>query len=190
MRFKDFLNPRVQILNYAKKGYLHQCMEMPNDAKLCKQVFLARRKAHHIKYVEKHRVVESDILKLQEFFEGCHDADVHSGEYKYKRLVEGNMKTKQDGSSKKRNRCDHDSNCSAAALSIEIDKIRTGMIIDLMNDIIKRIVTIMIVIPCIEIVETTTVVVMTNLIVLIIGYMPRARTKAEIAIRVVIIPTM
>jgi hypothetical protein len=51
-------------------------MEMPNKAELGKQVFLTQPKAHHIKYVEKHRVVETDIFKLQEFFEGFHDADV------------------------------------------------------------------------------------------------------------------
>jgi len=57
-------------------------MEIPNNAKLCEQVFLAQLKAHHIKYAKMHRVVETNILKLQEFFEACHDADVCSREYK------------------------------------------------------------------------------------------------------------
>ena len=87
MLFEEFLNRRVQILNYIKKGYLHRCMEIPNDSKLCKQVFLAQPKTHCIKYAEKLRVVETDMLKLQEFFEGCHDTDVRSGEYA--RLMDG-----------------------------------------------------------------------------------------------------
>jgi hypothetical protein len=50
-------------------------------------VFLAQLKTHRIKYAEKHRVVETDMLKLQEFFEGCHDADVCRG--MYARLMDG-----------------------------------------------------------------------------------------------------
>lgn len=56
-------------------------MDMPNNAKFSEQVFLAELKAHHIKYMEKHRVVKFDMLKLQAFFEGCHDAKIHIGEY-------------------------------------------------------------------------------------------------------------
>jgi hypothetical protein len=47
-------------------------MELPNEVELCEQVFLTQPKPHHIKYAEKHRVVENDMLKRQEFFEGCH----------------------------------------------------------------------------------------------------------------------
>ena len=54
MRFEDFLNCRVQILNYVKKGYLHHRMELPVKSRLCEQVFLAQPKAHRIKYAEKH----------------------------------------------------------------------------------------------------------------------------------------
>ena len=79
MDFEDLFNCRVQILSYIKKGFLHKWIELPNDAELCEQVFLTQSKSHHIKSAEKHRVVESDILKLQEFFEGCHNTDVHSG---------------------------------------------------------------------------------------------------------------
>jgi hypothetical protein len=81
MWFEDFLNRRIQILNYVKKGYLGHRMELPVESELCEQVFLAQPKAHRIKYAEKHRVVETNTLKLQEFFEGCHDTDVRSGEY-------------------------------------------------------------------------------------------------------------
>jgi hypothetical protein len=49
-------------------------MELPNYDELCEQVFLTQPKAHRIKYAEKHRVVENNMLKLQEFFEGCYDA--------------------------------------------------------------------------------------------------------------------
>jgi hypothetical protein len=42
MRFEDFLNRRVHILDYVKKGYLHRRIEeLPNNVELCKQVFLA-----------------------------------------------------------------------------------------------------------------------------------------------------
>ena len=67
MRFEEFLNRRVQILDYVKKGYLRHRMELPNDTELCEQVFLAQPKAHRIKYAEKHRIVKTDMLKLQEF---------------------------------------------------------------------------------------------------------------------------
>ena len=62
-------------------------MELPNDTELCEQGFLAQLRPHCIKYAEKHQVVETDMLKLQEFFEGCHDANIHSG--MYARLLEG-----------------------------------------------------------------------------------------------------
>ena len=68
-------------------------MKLPNEAELCEQVFLAQPKAHCIKYAEKHRVIETDMLKLQEFFEGCHNADVHSS--KYARLMEGKKRPKK-----------------------------------------------------------------------------------------------
>jgi hypothetical protein len=63
----------------SKKDILHWRMGLPNSVKLCKQAFLAQPKPHRIKYAEKHRVVENDMLKLQEFFMGCHDADARSG---------------------------------------------------------------------------------------------------------------
>jgi hypothetical protein len=44
------------------------------------------------------------MLKLQEFFEGCHDADVHSGEYA--RLMDGKKKAKEN--TKAKNTCHHD----------------------------------------------------------------------------------
>ena len=87
MRFKEFLNRPVQILDYVKQGYLCHRMELPNNIELCKQVFLAQPKAHRVKYAEKHRIVETDMLKLQEFFEGCHDADVQTSTYA--KIVEG-----------------------------------------------------------------------------------------------------
>jgi len=102
MRFEDFLNRQVQILDYVKKGYLHRHMEFPNDVKLCEQVFLAQPKPHHIKYAEKHRVVKNNILKLQEFFEGCHDADVHSRVFA--NILEGKKKAKEDDKAKKPSR--------------------------------------------------------------------------------------
>jgi hypothetical protein len=94
MRFEDFLNRQVQILNYMKKGYLHHCMELPVKSKLCEQVFLSQPNTHHIKYMEEHRVVETDMLKLQEFFEGCHNADVHSDECA--RLMDGKNKANKN----------------------------------------------------------------------------------------------
>ena len=73
-------------------------MELPNNNQLCEQVFLAQPKAHPIKYAEKHIVVETDMLKLQEFFKGCHDADLRSGEYA--RLMDGKKKAKENTKSK------------------------------------------------------------------------------------------
>ena len=81
MRFEDFLNCRVQILDNVKKGYLHHQMELPNNTELCKQVLLAQPRPHRIKHAKKHRVVETDMLKLQELFDSCHDADVCSSMY-------------------------------------------------------------------------------------------------------------
>ena len=74
MQFEDVLNRRVQILDYVKMGCLRWCIELPNIVELCEQVFLAQPKPHRIKYAEMHKVVENDMLKVQEFFEGCHDA--------------------------------------------------------------------------------------------------------------------
>ena len=77
-------------------------MELPNNTELCKQVFLAQLKAHCIKYAEKHRAVENNMLKLQEFFEGCHDANVCSS--KYKRIAEAKKKARDQGKPKKEER--------------------------------------------------------------------------------------
>ena len=106
MRFEEFLNRRVQILNYVKNGYLRHRMDLPVESELCEQVFLAQPKAHQVKYAEKHRVVETDMLKLQEFFEGCHDADVRSGEYA--RIMESKKKPKEGSSAKASSRRDRD----------------------------------------------------------------------------------
>ncbi len=73
-------------------------MELPNETELCEQVFLAQPKAHRVKYAEKHRIVETDMLKLQEFFEGCHDADVRTGTFA--KILEG--KKPQDEPKSKR----------------------------------------------------------------------------------------
>ena len=81
-------------------------MELPNNAELCKQVFLAQTKSHLTKYAEKHRVVETEILKLQEFFEGCHNTVIHGGEYK--RIKEAKMKAKEHGEPKKEEHCAQD----------------------------------------------------------------------------------
>ena len=78
MPFVEFLNRCTQILGYVKNKWLCHCLEIPNNEKLCKQVFLAKSWSHRTKYAKKHEVVETDMSKLQEFFEGCHDADVHS----------------------------------------------------------------------------------------------------------------
>jgi hypothetical protein len=111
MWFEDFLNQRVQILDYVKKGYLCRRMELPNDAELCRQVFLAQLKPHCIKYPEKHRVVENDMFKLQEFFEGCHDADVRSGIFakimEAKKKAKGNNKAKKPSRQDKNKPSDH-----------------------------------------------------------------------------------
>jgi hypothetical protein len=43
------------------------------NAELCKQVFFLQPKPNQVKYAEKHCIVQDDILKLQEFFEGHHN---------------------------------------------------------------------------------------------------------------------
>jgi hypothetical protein len=87
-------------------------MELPNNTELCKQVFIAQPKPHRIKYAKKHRVVKADMLKLQEFFEGCHDADVRSG--MYPRLLEG-KKPKDESKPNKPRRC----NCNKPPESVD-----------------------------------------------------------------------
>jgi len=106
MWFKEFLNRLVQILKHVKKEYLRRCMELPNDNKLCEQVFLAQPKAPRIKHAEKHRVVETNMLKHQEFFKGCHGADVHRGEYA--RLMDGKKKAKENTKAKNTSHSDWD----------------------------------------------------------------------------------
>jgi hypothetical protein len=66
-------------LELHTKGYLHHDLEIPSNAELCKQVFLAQPKTHQVKFVEKHSVVNDDILRLKEFFEDCHDTAINSG---------------------------------------------------------------------------------------------------------------
>jgi len=46
------------------------------------------------KYAEKHRVAENNMIKLQEIFEGCHDADMCSGVFA--KILEGKKKAKED----------------------------------------------------------------------------------------------
>jgi hypothetical protein len=68
-------------------------------------VFLAQLKANQTKYAEKHPIVETETLKLQEFFEGRHNPDVYSDEYK--RVVEGKKKAKEGAKAKKGARCNN-----------------------------------------------------------------------------------
>jgi hypothetical protein len=49
-------------------------------------------------------VVETDMLKLQEFFEGFHDADMRSGEYA--RLMDGKKKANENTKTRASSRCD------------------------------------------------------------------------------------
>ena len=42
-------NCHIQILKYDKKGYLQQHLEIPDNAELCKKVFLSQPKAHQVK---------------------------------------------------------------------------------------------------------------------------------------------
>jgi len=95
MWFEQFLNQRMQILNYVKQGYLHHRLENPGDAKLCEQVFLALPKAHQVKYTKKHHLVKDDILKLQEFFEGhCLQWQIQESCQRQKEF-QGTVKTKK-----------------------------------------------------------------------------------------------
>ena len=109
-RFEEFLNYHIPIFNYVKKGYLQCCLEILSNTELCTQVFLAQQKAHQCKYAEKHRFVETGILKLQEFFEGCHNTNACSG--KYKRVVEDKKKGKDEARAKKGAHCNNQGNHS------------------------------------------------------------------------------
>ena len=60
---------------------------------------LCPTKAHQGKCVEKHCIIEADMLKSQEFFDCCNDAAVHNG--KCKSVVESKKKAKQDTKTKK-----------------------------------------------------------------------------------------
>jgi hypothetical protein len=113
-------------------------MAMPSKAELCKQVFLAQPKPCCIKYAEKHRVFETDIIKLQEVFEGIHDAKVHSGEYK--RFTEGQKRPKKMPRPRKGTIMP----TTTALVAMTSRLTRIGMIIDLSIDIIMMIVAIMI----------------------------------------------
>ena len=88
----------IQMLKYVKKGYLQQHLEISDNAELCKQVFFSQPKAHQIKYVQKHCIVEDDILKLQEVMQGCIDIKICNS--KYKRVIEGKWKVKEDAKAK------------------------------------------------------------------------------------------
>jgi hypothetical protein len=69
-------------LNYAKKGYLHHPLKLPIVAELCEQVFLSQQKACQCNYAKKECNTKTDMINIEEFCEGCPDADICSGEYK------------------------------------------------------------------------------------------------------------
>jgi hypothetical protein len=110
-------------------------MELPNDVKLCEQVFLAQPKPHRIKYAEKHRVVKNDMLKLQEFFEGCHDADMRSGVFA--KVLEGKRRPRK--TTRPRNLVAKLGTDSLTKSTIETDTTETDMVIGLMRGAIKMI---------------------------------------------------
>jgi hypothetical protein len=68
MKFEDSHNCSTQILGCVQKGWLCHRLGIHNDAELCEQVFLAQPKAHRGKYAKKHKVVENNMLTLQEYF--------------------------------------------------------------------------------------------------------------------------
>lgn len=101
MQLEDFLNCRVQILNYVKKGTSAGRWNCPRMLSF-ETSFPCSTQSSHTKYAEKQRVVETNIFKPQEFFKGCHNADVHGGENK--RIVDTKRKADEHGKLKKEDR--------------------------------------------------------------------------------------
>ena len=157
-------------------------MTLPNDVKLCKQVFLAQPKPHHIKYAEKHRVVENDKLKLQEFFKGCHDADVCSGVWP--RSWRAKRRTRK--TTRPRNLVAEIGTDSPTTSTIKTDTTETDMVIGLMRGAIKMIAS-TITIPHAKTARTAITTKTTSLAVMTEA-MPRLR-KSRIA-RVATMPNM
>lgn len=61
------LKTYTQILGYIQKGWLWHCLGIPNSAELCEEAFMAQSNAHRGKHFKKHKVIETNTLKLQEF---------------------------------------------------------------------------------------------------------------------------
>jgi hypothetical protein len=144
-------------------------------------VFLAQPKAQRIKYAGKHRVVETNMLKLQEFFEGCRDADVCSGEYA--RLMDG--KKRQRKTPRLRTLV---AVTGTGTLTDVTAKTVTDMVIGLMRGTVKTI-TLTIAIHHAKIKRTATVIKMTSLIVLMTKDTPRLQNLLR-TVKVATMPTM
>lgn len=106
--FEEFLNRCTKILEYRKDNWLCHHLEVHNNEEICEQVFLAQPKSHQTKYAETHNKVKTEMSKLQHFFEGCHDADVHSS--KIKCIIE--KKSKDENKNKKNRHPSNKSDCS------------------------------------------------------------------------------
>ena len=86
MTFREFLFRRQEVVGYVTKGWLRHTLDLPNQHDVAEALFDAQPKAHNDKYAETHEDVETDISKLQNFFEHKHEQDVQNGTYK--RLVQ------------------------------------------------------------------------------------------------------
>ena len=68
-------------MGYVTKGWLRHTLNLPNQHDVAEALFDAQPKAHKDKYAETHEDVETDISKLQNFFEHQHEQDVQNGTY-------------------------------------------------------------------------------------------------------------
>ena len=71
----DYMQRRVQLVGYLKKGLLHVTMELPMKMEKIEQIFFSMPRKHQQKYVEAHKTLPNDHVTLVCFFKQCQNAN-------------------------------------------------------------------------------------------------------------------
>jgi hypothetical protein len=66
---------QVQLLSYLKGDYLRQTMDIPTAQEKSEQIFFAQPKVYQNKFADLNKMVPTDLLRMNAFFEQCQVKD-------------------------------------------------------------------------------------------------------------------
>ena len=79
MSFNEYLDRHNEWRRYLNGKLISTQFSIPDKEEWAEKIFSQQPKTHQAKYAEDHEEVETDVNKLQQFFNGCHTRDVSYG---------------------------------------------------------------------------------------------------------------